>query len=147
MENEQKRKAHEAADLHDNGYNCAQSVLITYHKECGISREVAVNITAPFAAGLARQREVCGAVAGMSMALGLLIGSSKDKNEIINITKELCTRFKERHGSIVCRDILVGRAANKSKKEASLDVGKEYYATKPCSRCIEDAAEFLEEYI
>ncbi len=148
MTNISKKKSHEAVDLFNGGVNCAQAVLLAYHKECGISKDIALNIAAPFLGGVARQREVCGAVVGMSMAIGLIHGSSKDNSEpdVIKLTKDLCAKFKERHGSVVCRDVLVGRAAMNNKEQASKEVNKEYYASKPCARCVEDAAEFIEEH-
>lgn len=51
-------------------YNCAQSVVMPFAEEAGISTETARRISANFGGGMKRG-SVCGAVTGGLMALGL----------------------------------------------------------------------------
>lgn len=41
------------------GYNCAQSVLLAFAPECGLSEETAAKLASSFGGGVARLREVC----------------------------------------------------------------------------------------
>ena len=58
-------------------------------------------------------REVCGAVSGMCMVLGLSGADFDPKNpdakaQVYRETQALVGRFKEQNGSIVCRELLAG---------------------------------------
>lgn len=145
----EKNKAIEAVNLFREGYNCSQSVVVAFHEECGLTLDMATNLSAPFGGGLGRQREICGAVSGMSMVLGALTPfNSEDKHisraEIYATTQSLCAKFKECHGSIICKEILkTGAPTNPTPAERTA----EYYATRPCERCVEDAARLIEEYL
>lgn len=143
----EKRK--QAVDLFREGCNCAQSVVVAFHEECGMTKEMAMNIAAPFGGGVGRQREVCGAVSGMCMVLGATTDfNGQDKHssrgEIYSTTQQLCATFKEHHGSIVCREILKpGASTNPTPAERTA----EYYAQRPCEKCVEDAALIIDNYL
>ena len=89
--------------------NCAQATFCAFCEETGMSKETAMKITTGFGGGL-RDKEACGAVTGAIMALGLILGQ-KDDNDLeakqlaSDMTVEFNKRFKEKHGSIVCRDL------------------------------------------
>lgn len=51
-------------------YNCAQSVLLPFAEEAGLSRELAYQVSANFGAGM-KMAGTCGAITGGLMALGL----------------------------------------------------------------------------
>ena len=63
------------------GYNCAQSVLAAFSDKLVISFERAVKVASSFGAGMGRLREVCGAVSGMFMVVGLLYGYDDPANK------------------------------------------------------------------
>lgn len=79
-------------------YNCAQSVLIPFAAECGISEETARRMAANFGSGM-RMGSVCGAVTGALMALGAM-GYGEEES------KRLLQAFRERNGSVDCADLL-----------------------------------------
>ena len=54
------------------GYNCAQSTFAALCPLTGLDQKTALRLASGLGGGVARQREVCGAVLGMSMAAGLL---------------------------------------------------------------------------
>ncbi len=122
----------------DANCNCAQAVLTAFGQIGGIEHQMAMAIAAPFGGGLGRQREVCGAISGMSMALGLIAQrKGLSSQEIHAATKSLCSSFREIHGSIICRELL----ASKRELEGS------YYGEKPCERRVEECARLLADYI
>ena len=90
-----------ALELFEMGYNCAQAVVIAYGKEYGIDKDLAIKLTSSFGAGLAGLGEVCGAITGASIILGLKYGNDSNMH-VRNLTK----KFKEKHKGLTCRTLL-----------------------------------------
>jgi C_GCAxxG_C_C family probable redox protein len=90
------------------GFNCAQSIFSAFAERYGVSSEFALRLSAPFGAGMARQGEVCGALTGALMILGLQYGQDrpKDKEDIYQVAHEFIYQFRQRHGAILCRELL-----------------------------------------
>ncbi len=144
-------KADKAKEHFLEGYNCAQSVLLAFADDCGIDKKTAALISSGFGGGLGRMREVCGAVNGMCMAASLLFGYSApkafaEKKECYAMIQYLAGKFKEKNGSIVCRELLGldKKAPTPPTPEQRTEV---YYKKRPCPLLIYDAAEILENYI
>ncbi len=131
------------------GYNCSQSVVLSFIDEIGLDKEQALKIASSFGGGIGRQREVCGAVSGMMICLGALKGYSSPNNhteitEYYTLIQKLCNKFKERNGSIVCRELLGLTSPSNPTPEKRTD---EYYKKRPCALLVGDAVEILEEYL
>ena len=93
----------------DTHYNCAQSVLIPYAKEAGLTEEQARALAENFGAGM-RHGSTCGAVTGALMALGLL-GYGEDK------ARELLRAFRAQQGELACARLLaIGKEKGMDKK-------------------------------
>ena len=93
------------------GYNCAQSVLLAFAPECGLSEETAAKLASSFGGGVARLREVCGAVSGMAMAAGLIKGYADpaDRQAKIDhyaLVQAMAAEFRAELGTILCRELL-----------------------------------------
>jgi C_GCAxxG_C_C family probable redox protein len=88
--------------------NCAQAVFSAFAPTLGLDEETALKIASPFGGGVARRGEVCGAVTGALMALGLARGSStpEGKEETYRLGQEFLRRFEAGHKSILCRGLL-----------------------------------------
>ena len=63
-------KAEQAIAFHDKGYNCAQAVACSFCKEFGVDEEEMFRIAEGFGLGMGMM-EVCGALSGMMMIIGL----------------------------------------------------------------------------
>jgi len=142
--------AEKARDLFLEGYSCSQAVFIAYCDLTGIDEKTAALIASSFGGGMGRMREVCGAVSGMFMAVGILYGyddpsATSEKTAHYARIQELARRFKERNTSIICRDILGKIAVDKSF--IPQERNEKYYSTRPCAKMVYDAAEILEQYI
>ena len=92
----------------ENGYACSQSVLSTLAPELGLDEETAFKISSAFGGGMVRHGEVCGAVTGALMALGLKFGSptANDEEAVRTASQELMQRFEAEKGSLLCRELL-----------------------------------------
>lgn len=94
-------------------------------------------------------REVCGAVSGMLAVLGVVEGYSDPadktaKLELYKSVQALAAQFRERNGSIVCRELLGATANTNPQPEARTS---EYYKKRPCAELVGEAAELLDEYL
>jgi C_GCAxxG_C_C family probable redox protein len=122
--------------------NCAQSVFSAFAAPLGLDKAAALKIAAPFGGGVARQGEVCGAVTGALMALGLARGSStpEGKEAAYRLSLKFLRRFEEQHGKLMCRDLigydLRDHAAHAQARQAGV-------FTSICPRLVRDAAEIV----
>lgn len=132
------------------GYNCSQSIVLAYADMLDIDKAILLRLSSSFGGGMGRLREVCGSVSGMFIVAGLLYGydgpeTGQIKADHYARIQELAHRFEEKHGSIVCRELLgLSVRHDVPVPEARTT---EYYKKRPCPEIIGDAAEILEKYI
>lgn len=143
-----KSRVEDAVNLFMEGYNCCQSVVGAYSDLFGVDRELAMKLSCSLGGGMGRMREVCGSVSGMALIAGLACGNTDPKNQAAKtknyeIVRQMAAAFKEEHQTIICREILGLRAAEKSA--APQERTKEYYQTRPCARMVATAARIIEE--
>lgn len=139
-----------AIELFKQGYNCSQAVFGAFCDETGISFEEAMKLSSSFGGGMGRMREVCGAVTGMFMVVGLKYGyfDPKDtaaKAEHYKLIQALADNFKAANKSIICRELL--DVDKKEKSPVPEERTEAYYRKRPCVDLVTDAAEILDKYI
>lgn len=150
MEYENSKHAQIAGELFRSGYNCAQSVFLAFSDMYDMDRKTAARISSSFGGGMARLREVCGAVSGMAMTAGMLYGyeEPKDytgKSEHYARIQELARAYEEKNGSIVCRELL---GLSQKREEPTPEKRTEaYYRKRPCEQLVRMAAGIMEAYI
>ena len=137
-----------AAQLFLDGCSCSQAVMAAFCDLTGMDRSTALRLSAPFGGGIGRMREVCGAVSGMMMVVGLLYGfepseGSTAKSAHYHLVQELAEQFRQQAGSIICREILKNPPSDPNPSPRTA----EYYASRPCARMVMLAAEILDKYI
>ena len=132
------------------GYNCSQSIILAYQDMIPIDKSILSKMASSFGGGMGRLREVCGSVSGMFLIAGVLYGydepeTGQVKAEHYARIQELARRFEEKHGSIICREML-GLSV---KHDVPVPEARtsEYYKKRPCAEIIGDAAEIIEQYI
>ena len=59
-----------AMELHEKGYNCAQAVACSFCQDFGVEEEEMFRIAEGFGFGMGMM-EMCGALSGMMMIMGL----------------------------------------------------------------------------
>lgn len=101
-----------------NNFNCSQAVFTTFAIELGLEEAVALKIATQFGGG-ARKGEMCGAVSGALMVLGLKYGHCHaedvdEKGKAYQIAEDFMNRFIAEKGTVVCRELL---GYDVSKKE------------------------------
>ena len=134
----------------ENGCNCAQSVLLAFSDLTGLTEEQSMKIASSFGGGMGRLREVCGALTGAFMVLGLLYGDGHvpehgAKTAHYERVQEIAAEFRAQNGSILCRDLLAGVETVPGKVPEKRT--KEYYEKRPCGELVRCAAELMDQYI
>ncbi len=90
--------------IHAQKFNCAQSVLCALSCCTGMDDATAKAISSGFGGGL-RSGEVCGAVSGAVMAIGLATardGAGSKDAPISDRTRKLLADFSDRFGAVRC---------------------------------------------
>ena len=89
-------------------FSCSQAVFSAFASQFGIPDETALKLASPFGGGIARQGHVCGAVTGALMVIGLKHGATTPtgKEETYKVVLEFLHRFQEKHGSVLCRELI-----------------------------------------
>ena len=131
-----------------NGMTCAQAVLCAFEDVTGLDRDTAMKVAASFGGGLGGRRDVCGALTGALMALGLVKGwttpgDGEAKKAHYARTQALARGFEEKEGAIACRALL--NAAGITPQAQPEARTPEYYARRPCPRLVREAAALLDE--
>jgi C_GCAxxG_C_C family probable redox protein len=92
------------------GYNCAQSVLLTMFEHWNCKSEFVPKIATGFGGGIGRCGSVCGALTGGVMALGIKYGtnqpSPKRRLNCYELAQKLYRQFERRHRSTLCRELI-----------------------------------------
>ena len=142
-------KTEKAKELFKQGYNCSQAVLGVFCLFLGLDFDTAMKIASSFGGGMGRMREVCGTVSGMFMAAGLAYATASDsaseKGEHYKRIQELARRFKEKNGSIICRELLQGVESSTSPTPSERT--ETYYKKRPCIELVGDSVEIFEKFL
>jgi len=140
-------RAGDAQANFSQGNNCSQAVLAAFAPEFGLERETALRLAAAFGGGMARAGETCGAVSGALMVIGLRYGQvtvedRPAKERTYEAGQAFMARFRERHGTLKCRELL-GYDLGTAEGHAAV---KERGLFKTlCSQLVFDAAEIVAE--
>jgi len=127
------------------GYVCSQSVLSAFAERFDLPPELAFRIASAFGAGMARRGEVCGAVTGALMVIGLEAGYTDPQDEAAKavtnqLTEQLMQAFEARHGSILCRELLGYALSNPDELRQVREQG---LFESLCPRLVEDSVNIL----
>ena len=134
-------RAEKAEALFLSGCNCAQAVFAAFADEFGMDETTAQKVSCGLGGGVGRLREVCGAVTGATLVLGMRLGP--DKADVYPAVQDFCARFKAECGSIVCRELTAGTGATAGGQAEART--PEYYKKRPCVELVKLAAALLEK--
>jgi len=133
-----------AVELFMEGKNCSQAVFVAFATDLGLSEEMALSVSVGLGGGVGRMREVCGAVSGAAMVVGLKY-PELSKGEVYEKVQLIADEFKKTNHSIVCKELLgLTQPENSSIPEARTS---EYYKKRPCVKIVEDAVKAAEKVL
>ncbi len=131
------------------GFNCSQAILSTYGGEFGLERETALKAGAALGAGMGCLGEVCGAVTGALIVLGLKHGHTEAKDKVTKAktydrVRDFADRFRSRHGALCCRELL---GCDLATAEGMATARQKGLFTELCPRLVRTAAEILDDVL
>lgn len=141
--------AEHAVFLFRNGYNCAQSIFSTFGPLFGLDEDTCLKVACPFGGGMACIGNVCGAVTGALMVIGLFRGKGVDDDEeckahSYKLVQSFIDDFQTRYGSIVCRDLIECDLRRTGEYERAK---KEGIFSQKCENFVISSVEILEKML
>ena len=138
-------RKNKAKQLFLKGNNCAQAVFAAFSDITGIDEKSAFFMASSFGGGMGHIGEACGAVTGMLMAAGPLLGYGENataevKQGYYKEVKALTDEFKAEFGGLRCPALM----ARLNGGEYNLP-DDEDYKSRPCLIFVEKAVEILEK--
>lgn len=121
-------RVEKAVELKNSGCNCTQAILLAYQDLLDLPPEKLEALGSYFQFGMGDATSTCGALLGAALVLGCIEGKG---NKMLK-AKELNRAFEERAGALICKDL------------KGLETG---VCLCPCSKCVEIAANLIEECI
>ena len=100
-----------ASDYLKKGYNCAQSVIKAYAGDVGMNEEEAVKMASALGGGIGRTGNICGAVSGAALVIGMKFGSTDNtdkhsRDKAYQKANELLEKFSAQNKSVLCKELL-----------------------------------------
>ncbi|MFW9802475.1 MAG: C-GCAxxG-C-C family protein [Candidatus Thorarchaeota archaeon] len=126
--------------------HCAQAIFATYGEHLGSGKvdfETCMKISSAFSGGVARTGNICGAINGALMVLGLKYGGSPMEARVNEAAVKLMDEFKALNGTIFCRELIDHDLLSDDDVKRAFEVG----AFKNCSKFVEDVSKILDRML
>lgn len=139
-------RSEQAKELFLSGYNCAQSVVLSFADDLKFSKELAQKMAAGFGGGMGKQQETCGAVTGAIMVLGLMKGEEVNNNDELKAAayggvKDLIHEFVASYKTTQCRELI---GCDLNTREGSEKFKEEKIMENICAPCVKKAVQIIE---
>lgn len=138
-----------ASNTFISGSNCAQSVLCAFKDVLDKEESELKAMAASFGGGMGKMQLTCGAVTGSFILFGLYAGRHTNDNAAakdlsVEMVREFAHRFKQKNGSLTCRDIVgVDLNSHEGQTEAN---EKNVFGT-VCVNAVENAVEIITDIL
>lgn len=128
------------------GLSCSQAILSVYGRDLGIDPETAVKVASAFGAGVVKTGEICGAVSGALMVIGLCqeleaIRDPASREGAYALARRFIDEFTARNQSVNCTELVGYDLSDPKQYDEARE--KKVFATR-CSKLVRDAGEILE---
>ena len=142
-------KAEDAVALFRQGFSCSQAVLAVFAPDFGLDCKMALRISQGFGAGIGYSDDICGAVSGAIMVIGLRYGRTEAqdktaKEKTYAEVGEFLKRFKQRNVSVECTKLI---GYNLSDPQQVAQAKKNQAVMARCPALVRDAVEIVETMI
>jgi C_GCAxxG_C_C family probable redox protein len=139
------KKSDTAVARYLSGFTCSSAVFSTFSEDLGLDGNTAKKIACGFGAGISKTGNICGAVSGAILVIGLKYGKTEARDPAATektraLVQECIREFAARHGSVNCTEIL---GYNLNIPDEYDKAGKEGLFTTRCPECVRDAADIL----
>lgn len=130
-----------AVHYHNQGYNCSQAVIMAFSQEMGMRPGQAARIGQALGGGVGQMREVCGAITGAAIVLGILRGKEdaptpEEKKAFYARMRALGEAFETKHKSVLCMQLLNLKTRDDPMPDPD---------ARPCDQLLRDMAMMLKD--
>ncbi len=146
MKQQTSQFSEKAANNFKQGYNCAQTVLLTMQEYYDIRENKLIpKIATAFGGGIGRRGSLCGALTGAIIAIGLKHGTNnpileEKYQKAYKLAQEFYEQFVKACGSPFCRELIGYDLTNPEELER---VRKLNVRDEKCSYFVKKAVEIL----
>jgi C_GCAxxG_C_C family probable redox protein len=138
-----------ASEYLKKGYNCAQSVIKAYAGDVGMNEEDAVKMVSALGGGIGRTGNICGAISGAALVIGMKFGSTDNtakhsRAKAYKKAKELLEKFAAQNKSVLCKELL---GYDISTDEGLKQARASGVMVQKCPKLVLSAAKILESII
>jgi C_GCAxxG_C_C family probable redox protein len=142
-------KADDAHRSFISRFTCSAAVFSTFSKELGLDPDTAKKIACGFGAGISKTGNICGAVSGAIMVIGLKFGKTQEGDDAATektraLVRQFIHEFTEKNGSVNCTELLGYNISNPDEYARARD--EEIFVTK-CPMLVRDATEIVENIL
>lgn len=109
----EKMTVEKAGEILGKGFHCSQCVMWHAADKLGLDKDMMLQVSGGLGGGCFHG-EICGAVSGGVMAIGAKYGYHTPEGAVANNpkliakTQEFEKKFKEKYGTVVCKELLGG---------------------------------------
>ena len=130
-------------------FTCSAAVFSAFSGELGLDPDTAKKIGCGFGAGISKTGNICGAVSGAVMVIGLKYGKTEAGDEAATektraLVRQFIGVFTEKNGSVNCTALLGYDLSDPEEYVAARESG--LFLTK-CPTLVRDAADILEKIL
>ena len=142
-------KSDEALATFMSGFTCSSAVFSTFSEEIGLDPDTAKKVACGFGAGISKTGNICGAVSGAILVIGLKYGKKNKGDDASTektrgLVREFIREFTARHGSVNCTELLGYNLSDPEDYEKARV--SRLFVTK-CPELVRDAASILEKIL
>ena len=142
-------KSDDAVACFMGGFTCSSAVFSTFAEKMGLDPETAKKCSCGFGAGVSKTGNICGAVSGAVLVIGLKYGKTKPGDNAATektrtLVQEFMRQFATRHGSVNCSELLGYNLSAPEDYEKARQ--SKLFITK-CPELVRDAAAILEKIL
>lgn len=142
-------KPDDARMAFNNGFTCSSAVFSAFAEDLGLSGDLAKKISCGFGAGVSRTGNICGAVSGAILVIGLKYGKAEEGDNAANdqtrtLVRQFIDEFTKKNGSINCTGLLGYDLSDQDEYEKARS--ENLFRTR-CPQYVKDAALILERML
>lgn len=142
-------KSDDARASFKNGFTCSSAVFSAFADEMGLDCETAKKIACGFGAGISKTGNICGAVSGAILVIGLKYGKTKIGDDAATektreMVRKFMDEFTQHNGSVNCTELLGYNLGKPEEYTTARD--SKLFVTK-CPDLVADAAAILEKIL
>ena len=132
-----------------NGITCSSAIFSAFSHELGLDDKTAKKIGCGFGAGISRTGNICGAVSGAIMVIGLKYGKMVPGDDAATektraLTRQFIQEFTKNNGSVNCTELL---GYNLKRQDEYDPAAKANLFKTRCPEYVRDAADILEKIL